>query len=456
MTIRNKLTIQFTLIVASIMLVAFILILILSSQYRKSEFEGRLEEKALQTARLFLDLDEVDSTLLTKIDDRQQGALIEERVTIMNLDGEILYTSDRDNRLEITQTEVEGLRDDAEIKYEREEIEVLGLHYVSDKKPYYIFVGGFDKFGKRKIVNLEFTLAITWVISVLIMAYAGWLFAGRALKPVSNIIKEVDQINDKNLDQRINYINSKDELARLAATFNNMLDRVEQSIKLEKNFLANASHELRNPLAAITAQLEVCLLKDRNEEEYRLTLSSVLEDITALNLLSHQLLMLTRIEADLGMQQYTTERIDQLIFDASESKFANEKKLRIDFRFMDDSDSDENWEISCIRELLISAFQNIIDNAAKFGSTDLLIAHSFKNGFHYITFKDNGSGIDPDDQSKIFEPFFRSKNSGESEGHGIGLSLVTRIVKLHAGNISLNSAAGAGTEFIIVLPARID
>lgn len=453
MTIRNKLTIQFTIIVASIILVSFVLILLISSQYRKTEFEGRLEEKAVQTARLFLDVDEVDSTLLRKIDDRQQGALIEERVTILSVEQQILYTTDPENKLQITDSEIAQLQNVTEIAYERGEIEILGMHYTSRGKPYYIFVGGFDKFGKRKIVNLRNTLIITWIISVIMMAYAGWLFAGRALKPVSNIIKEVDQINDKNLDQRINYSNSKDELARLASTFNSMLDRVEQSIRLEKNFLANASHELRNPLAAITAQLEVCLLKERSGEEYQSTLSSVLEDINALNLLSHQLLMLTRIEAGFAMQQYSSERIDQLIFDAAESKFANEKKLRIDFKLMEDSLTEENWQINCSRELLISAFQNIIDNAAKFGATDLLIAHSFNNGFHYISFSDNGTGIDSEDQAKIFEPFFRSKKPRETEGHGIGLSLVNRIVKLHEGNILFNSELNKGTEFIIIIPS---
>lgn len=453
MTIRNKLTIQFTIIVASIILVSFVLILFLSSQYRKSEFEGRLEEKAFQTARLFLDVDEVDSTLLTKIDYRQQGALIEERVTIMNPDGLILYTSDRDNRFKVTENEISKLRRGQTIQYERDEIEILGLHYDSYGEPYYIFVGGFDKFGKRKILNLRNTLIVTSVISVIIMAYAGWLFAGRALRPVSDIISEVDQIDDKKLDQRISYGNGRDELARLAITFNNLLERLEQSIKLEKNFLANASHELRNPLAAITAQLEVCLLKERTDAEYQETLSSVLEDISALNLLSHQLLLLTRLEAGYVQNQYKTERIDQLIFDASDSKFAAEKKLRIDYRFMEDSQTEENWQIHCVRELLLSAFQNIIDNAAKFGSSDLKISHSFKDGFHRISFQDNGAGIDVTDQNRIFEPFFRSKRVSEAEGHGIGLSLVNRIIKFHHGQIVLRSEINEGTNFTVVIPA---
>jgi len=455
MTIRNKLTIQFTLIVASIILVSFVLILLLSSQYRKTEFEGRLQEKALQTARLFLDLDEVDSTLLTKIDDRTQGALIEERVTIMNTNGLVLYSSDGENRLAITDAEISELENETEIQYERDEIEVLGLHYNSSNMPYYIFVGGFDKFGKRKITNLRNTLVITWIISIIIMSYAGWLFAGRALKPVSKIILEVDQVHDTNLKARIDYGNGKDELARLAMTFNNMLDRLEQSIALEKNFLANASHELRNPLAAITAQLEVCLLKERSSAEYQSTMSSVLEDITTLNLLSHQLLMLTRIEAGFVSKQYSTERIDQLIFDASDSKLISTNALQIDYKLMEDSQQEANWEINCIRELVLSAFQNIIENAKKFGAKNLQISHSFTNEFHSISFKDNGVGIDTSDQSKILNPFFRSnKTAAKAEGHGIGLSLVNRIVQLHKGRIIINSKLGEGAEFILVLPAR--
>lgn len=452
MSVRNKLSLQFTIIVASIFLIAFVIILMISTNYRQSEFEGRLEEKATHTARLLLDIEEVDSTLLTKIDQRSYGSLIDERLTIMSDDGIVLYSTDDQNRLGVDEAEIKALQNDTIVKYVNGDLEVLGLRYLSGSQPYFIFIGGYDKFGKRKIINLQFTLLLTWICCVIIVAWAGWWYAGRALKPVSEIISEVDQINEKNLETRINEGNGKDELARLAATFNNMLNRLENSIKLEKTFLSNASHELRNPLAAITSQLEVCLLSDRKSDEYISTLKSVLEDIKSLNQLSHQLLLLTRIEAGFANQQFTSERIDQLIFDACEVVSRSGKGIRIDFRFMEDIHHEEKWSLQCSRELILSAFQNIIENAAKFGATDLIIEHRFTSGEHVIAFIDNGVGIIPEDRDKIFDSFFRSKTNDETKGYGIGLSLVSRILTLHGGSIAVNTERGPGATFEIKLP----
>lgn len=455
MTIRTKLTVQFTIIVASILLAALFLIYLLSKNYRESEFEGRLEEKATQTATLLFDVDEVDSDLLTTIDDRTKGTLIEERVTIYDINENLLYSSDKDNKLKISQKEIDGLKQDKMIKYEQDEFEILGLHYISSEMPYYIFVGGIDKFGRRKITNLRNTLIVTWVISVLIMSIAGWFFAGRALKPVSNMIQEVDLINDTRLHERIGIGNGKDELARLANTFNNLLNRLESSIASEKNFLANASHELRNPLASITAQLEVCLLNERNSGEYKSTIQSVLEDISALNILTHQLLQLTRIESGITIDSFFKERIDQLIVDATESKMVNQSKLLIEFDFLDDTLKDEAFEVECLRELMLSAFQNLVENAAKFNATKLIIAHRFIDGMHLISFQDNGQGIDESENRKIFDSFYRSKQNSEIDGHGIGLALVNRIITLHKGKISLQSKINQGTTFFIEIPQKL-
>lgn len=452
MTIRNKLSIQFTIIVASIILVTFLAILKASSDYRISEFNGRLEQKAIQTARLFLDIEEVDSVLLKKIDDPSTGSVIDERLTILSPSGQTLYTTDPSNELGISENEIKELEKDTITTYVNGDLEIVGLKYISSDEPYIIFIGGFDKYGKRKIQNLQFTLLLTWILCVLVAAYAGWLFAGRALKPVTNIIKEVDQINDKNLESRIFEGNGRDELARLANTFNNILNRVENSIRLEKNFLANASHELRNPLAAITSQIEVCLLSDRSSEEYQRILKSVLEDIKSLNLLGHQLLLLTRIEAGFTKDRFTIERIDQLIFDACENSNRASDLIRIEFQLMENIEEDDKWKLRCSKELILSAFQNILDNAKKFDATELIIEHHFEDGYHVISFVDNGTGIESSDLKRLFDPFYRSQNSAEKKGYGIGLSLVHRIVELHHGSISVDSELGVGTRFLLKIP----
>ena len=120
---------------------------------------------------------------------------------------------------------------------------------------------------------------------------AGWFYSGRALKPISDVVKKVEEISITSLNLRVFEGNGKDEIGRLAKTFNNMLERLETSFGMQKNFIANASHELRTPLTSINGQLEVLMMKDRSTDDYKSALGSVLDDIKSLIDLSNRLLL---------------------------------------------------------------------------------------------------------------------------------------------------------------------
>jgi signal transduction histidine kinase len=447
MTVRGKLTIQFTTIVASILLLIFLLIYILSSSYRKSEFNSRLEEKALSTARLLLEVEEVDSTLLSSIEQNRLGQLISERIVILDLKGKILYSTDPQNTLSINKDRIGTLEEKRMIEYQVGETEVVGLLFPVGTKRFPVFAGGIDKYGIRKVDNLRNTMIFVWIISILIVAFAGWIFSGRALKPVAEMIREVDAIQFGKFQERIGEGNGKDELAMLAKTFNKLLERIEKAIATEKMFVANASHEIRNPLTVIISQLEVVLLKERDTEEYRKTIQSVLDDIKDLNDVSNRLLVLAQVSQPQPANSLIKSSVEQLLLDSVDDYLKNNPFATIELNI---DESAHLTQLYANQPLIKKAFINLIENGCKFGDNKIIIDLRIKNDKINLSFKDEGIGIQPEDLPHIFDPFYRGKNSQFIRGHGIGLSLVKRIIELHKGLIEIRTEENKGTTITLL------
>jgi signal transduction histidine kinase len=281
----------------------------------------------------------------------------------------------------------------------------------------------------------------------------GWFFSGRALKPINDVIKRVEDISITSLNLRVPVIHEKDEIGRLAGTFNNMLERLETSFGTQKVFISNASHELRTPLTSINGQLEVLMMKERSSEEYREALASVLDDIKSLIDLSNRLLLIARTSTQNPLKQEKKIRIDEILWQAPEEvkKFNNNFKISIS---LDPSLADSDQMLIYGDESLLRvAVSNLIDNACKYSadkSVNVLIVQSGK--WIEVHFKDNGIGIPAEDLKKVFEPFYRSSNALTYRGSGIGLQLVNQIIKSHNGEIKLTSQVGVGTEVVIMLP----
>ena len=277
-------------------------------------------------------------------------------------------------------------------------------------------------------------------------AVAGWFYSGRALKPISNVVKKVEEISITSLHLRVPEGNGTDEIGRLAKTFNKMLERLESSFAMQKNFIANASHELRTPLTSINGQIEVLMMKDRSTSEYKSALESVLEDIRSLIDLSNRLLLIARTSAESPAIPENKIRIDEVLWQARDEirKFNNDFHINI---LIDDSLTDSDQMMITGDEYLLKvAVSNIIENACKFSpdnSVNINLEHC-ENCIEII-FKDKGIGISEADMAKIFEPFYRGANTVSVPGTGIGLSLVKRIIENYNGTIEISSQSGQGT-----------
>src|SRR5689334_13169996 len=291
MNIRAKLTFRFTFLVAAIILLLSASIYYSSADYRVSEFYGRLKSRGTTTAKLLVDVEEVDSTLLGIIEKNSINPLVLEDVDIIDPTNKIVYCNCTDSMpWRYISDKIPRRWLDQEIRCKDRERESIGFLFQGKSEHYIVIVSALDKYGMSKLKYLRLILIIGYLFSISLVFIAGWIFAGQALKPVALITSQADKITASDLKVRLSEGNQTDELAHLAITFNRMLDRLEKSFEMQRSFVADSSHEIRTPLTAMRGQIEVSLLKERSAAEYKEILVSVLEDISNLIVLSNTLL----------------------------------------------------------------------------------------------------------------------------------------------------------------------
>lgn len=453
MEIRKKLTYQFIGIVAFILLFSLVAIYVSFSQARKEEFYDRLGSKAKLVAQMLIDIDEIDTELLKRIEKNNPLSLAGEKIVIFDYENKKIYSTDEENSLIFPINLIQQVRSKEEVRFRQKEYEVIGQFYTGHSDRIVVFAAANDIFGMNKLQRLRIIMLIVFIVSLVIVFIAGRLFAMRALAPISNIVKQVNRIELTNLNARLDKGNEKDELAHLALTFNKMLERLEAAFHIQKNFIANASHELRTPLTVITGQLEVVLMKARTNEEYKNTLMLVLNEIKNLNLLSNKLLLLAQTSSKENGVNLLPLRIDDVLWKAQHEVLTRNKDYSIEIIFEGGIDDESKLSVAGNDLLLRTALTNLMDNACKYSENHYAeVRLDAKNNSLVIQFIDRGIGISKEEIELIFQPFFRSNNAIHFEGHGIGLSLVEKIVALHNGSINVSSEIGEGSVFTLQLP----
>jgi signal transduction histidine kinase len=454
MNIRTKLTLRFSAIVATILFLFSLAVFILSEDYRKEEFYARLESRAITTARLFVSVQEVDEKMLRIIDKNSIHALFQERVLIFNPENKLIYSSLDDLEVPYSAELLSEIRKKQKVEYNVGDVEHIGIVYKDGKGDFVVISSAYDRFGRSKLQNLRNVLIAGLFVGILIIVLAGAVFAGQVLQPLARINAEVSNISAGNLSLRIDEGNRHDEIAQLAMNFNDMLHRLESAFEVQQQFVSNASHEMRNPLAAITTQLQLILDKKRTPEEYEQAMQSMLDDTQTLVELTNGLLTLAQSGIEKQRFQFTPVRVDEVLFLAQNELGKAHPDYHFILEYETFPEDESQLTIPGNEHLLKTAFLNLMDNACKF-SPDHTVrirvaahAHSID-----ISFTDRGIGVPQEEQELIFNPFYRSSNVQSAiKGHGIGLSLCRRILQLHNGQISLQSTIGAGSCFAVQLP----
>jgi signal transduction histidine kinase len=453
--IRERLTLQFTLIVTSILLVFATGIYLLSSSYREQEFYTRLETKALTTARLLIEVKEVDNNMLKIIDRNSINAMFNEKVLVYDSADQLIYSSVDDDTIPMVPERLDEIRKKGQSRFHIGLNEALGLRYNEGGSEYVVMASALDKYGRSKLNNLFWVLLFGFITSVVATVVAARIFAARALKPMSNIVRQAERISFTNMGIRIHEGNGKDEIAQLAITFNRMLDRLQSSFESQRSFVSNASHELRTPLTSITGQLEVTLIRDRNPEEYREVLRSMLDDIRDLNQLVNSLLYLARANADDRLVRISEVRMDELVWQILGRLRKQHPDYEVELIYSDRIEDENNVVIEADEDLLRAALSNLIENGCKYSDPHrCVVTLEPESDRLHVRIEDRGLGIDPADLPHVFEPFYRSQQVTRKGGHGLGLPLARRIVQIHHGELTITSAPGTGTRVELSLPFR--
>lgn len=322
-----------------------------------------------------------------------------------------------------------------------------------DGEMFFVVVGQSLKELQQAQRQLLFLLAISNPVALLLASLGGLWIANKALRPVDRLTRAAERIGRGNLKERVQEVETNDEIGRLAATFNEMISKLEQAFERERRFTADASHELKTPLAILRGDIEVALRRERSSEEYERVLLSSLEEISRLTKLTDDLLTLARSDAGERVLELEPVRLDHLAAEAHAyvQPLAHSIGITLSFDAPRSPILVEGDE-KRLKQLLV----NLLDNAIKYtpsgGSARLALA--VEDSSALIEVSDTGRGIPPAALPHVFERFYRQSDPKDSRvtGFGLGLAISKWIVDAHGGSIRVESAEGKGSRFTVRLP----
>jgi two-component system OmpR family sensor kinase len=305
---------------------------------------------------------------------------------------------------------------------------------------------------------LQDVLWLAVPLALAVTGFGGWFLARRSLAPVVAISDRAEHISLASLDQRLPVVNPRDELGRLACTFNRLLERLRNSFAQQRQFMADASHELRTPLSAIRTTAAVTLQReDRQKDEYRDALTIVEQQSRRLTQIVEDMFFLAAADAGHPALRYTDLYLDELLTETARAAatLASDKNLQLQISPLPEArfHGDEG--------LLRQMMWNLLDNAIKYtpGPGRVQITMESHATEYVIVVTDTGVGIPSEVASHIFERFYRADASRATltpgaggAGAGLGLPIARWIAEAHQGRVQLQRSDPTGSTFVVFLP----
>ena len=286
-------------------------------------------------------------------------------------------------------------------------------------------------------------------LALLVAGVGGWFLARRALAPVDAMVDAARHIEAEDLSQRIE-TTGEDELGRLAAVLNDMLGRLEQSFATVSQFSADAAHELRTPLTILKGEIEVALRSSPAAEEYRRVLTSCLEEVDRLSALVEDLLFLARSEGGSVRVTQAPVNLAEVVAEVAPALQALADAAGVTLSIAPSAPARVRGNASMLFRVIFNLGENALKYTPARGRVTITLNQRANEAVLEVC--DTGPGIPAEDIPHIFDRFYRSDRARGRGGVGLGLALVRSIVNLHGGTIAVESAAGAGSCFRVVLP----
>lgn len=424
----------------------------LASQYSFEDFYKRLEIRAYLTATATFPPVGTDTLAYTYIRDRHLEKLPAEKEHIIR----VLPGNEVEAHPELGLPDAfyQAVIKDGKETYRNGERFYEGILYTHTDASYIVVVSAVNEYMSQYMTELRRILLTCMAIAGAVIIGAGLFFSHYILQPVHRIMNQVKNISSSNLHLRVEAHEGGDEITELADTFNNMLDRLEMAFETQNNFVSNASHELSTPLTAIIGEAELALTKERDAESYRNSVRNMLHEAERLEHITRSLLHLAQTGFDGKKEVWGVVRTDELLFAVKHviDRITPDNKVEIDYSLF--PEEEEKMSIPGSFQLLELALSNIVSNAVKYSSNrPVSLALAATDSKNIIIVRDEGIGIPVQDLPYIFSPFFRASNTQSFKGYGIGLPLTNNIIRMHKGEIIVNSRMNEGTEIRVELPS---
>jgi two-component system, OmpR family, heavy metal sensor histidine kinase CusS len=303
------------------------------------------------------------------------------------------------------------------------------------------------------LTDFQWVLLTSIPVVLVFASGGGYWMSRRALSPVDRIASTARSISERNLSMRLAIPSTADELQRLSETFNQMMDRLETAFRRITQFTADASHELRTPVALIRTAAEISLRRERGDPDYREALSQILEESARMSVLIESLMTMARM--DCGVEGLKLETIDVLpvLREACEKSGPLARLKQIDFKYaLPDGPVLVNGQSQELRRLVLILIDNAIKYTLPRGRISVELSKNDQTAV--IAVRDSGIGISEQDLPFIFDRFYRADKarSRDEGGAGLGLSIGRWIAEAHGGSIHVSSAPGEGTTFEVRIP----
>ena len=464
-SVRARLTLWYVSVLAAILVVSIVVIYVLLARALYTRIDDTLHA-VVQIAQTSLtnDLNEGQDEADAARSTASELASRQTMIAIYDGRGRLLAEAGREDDVaillppiaeipldeDLLQTIVEA--DDLD---DRHRLAIRWTDIAGFETEYVIVAGTSLESTDEELESLRNILVYLVPLALILAGIGGWFLAGRSLSPVVAMADQARQIGVANLSERLPVANPRDELGRLAETFNSLLARLEGSLIQQRQFMADASHELRTPVTTARTAASVALQQPtRSEADYRETLALIEQETTRLSRIVDDMFTLARADAGSypvrSMPMYLDEVVDEVV-----------RALRVVASTRDISISENvlrpapfTGDEDLVRRLIL----NIADNAVRYAPSGSVVrvALDRAGGDYAISVSDDGPGIPAEIQPRIFERFYRvdeARTHGRDGGAGLGLALARWIARAHGGDVTLAASSRAGSTFVITLPA---
>lgn len=422
------------------------------NKYAYVDFYKRLETRASISARYNFEADENSAEAVQALREQHLEKLTNEREYIIPIkDNSNFTTLAKENNL--SESFLREIYASKKGRIKNGNNFLAGKVYYDDGDAYLVIISANNDVVPNHISFLRNLLLIGALLIALSTVYFSLYFSKYVFTPIRQITDRVKKISTDNFHLRLEESDQSTEINALTSTFNDLLNRIETAFETQKNFISNASHELGTPLTAIIGEADVTLIKDREPEEYKEALQTILMQAERLDSITKSLLFLAQTGYEGKKIAFEIFRLDELLWNVKETidKINPQNNIVIDSSLF--PENPKKLKINGNKQLMHLAVANILNNACKYSNNQQVVASIASSNISVVmVIKDRGIGIPESEMPFIYDPFFRASNTHLFEGYGIGLPLTRNIIRLHSGSLNVSSTANMGTTVEIVLP----